>query len=193
MTAVRGANGAVPAVSRYSVTCLPSIIPEPDCGIGQIMFVAERAHACYVEHEKPCGSRLEAQPTRSEHTQEMSARKNQYIGVERADTRNNTIGTRANLFRRFSVRATIAKQFPIRSCGVDLCRSQTFVVAVVPFDQITIDFSYGSKARQFTSSKSALQWAGQDSREIGFSQAVPKTQRIAFTARRQRQIRQACV
>jgi len=144
------------------------------------MFVAERTETCYVEHEKSSGGRLKIQPARGQHSQEMSARKNQYIAVDRPGTPDHTISAGANLLRRFSVGTTIAKQVPIRSLRMNLRCSQAFVIAVVPFHQIRIDLGYGSKARQFTSSNSAQPRTRKYLSEIESIQPFPETQGIAF-------------
>jgi len=84
------------------------------------MLIAERAKACYVQHEKLPGERFEREPARGEDSQEMSARKNQHVAFDRAHAADNTIGSRPNLFRRFSVRATVAKQLPAGSLRTNL-------------------------------------------------------------------------
>ncbi len=89
----------------------------------------------------------------------MSARKNQHIAVDGAHAIDNAIGPDANLFRGFSVRAAVTKQLPVGSFRMNFYGSETFVITVVPFDQIAIDFGYGAKARQCASSGSALQRA----------------------------------
>ena len=73
------------------------------------MFIAERTEACNVQHEKLTGEWFETEPAGGEHSQEMPTRKNQHIALDRAHSADNTIGPGANLFRRFSVRATVAK------------------------------------------------------------------------------------
>jgi hypothetical protein len=96
-------------VPFHSIARVPSIIPKPDRRIGDVMFVAERTKACCVQHQKLSGSRLESEPASGEHSQEMSARKNQDIAFDRAHTTDNTVGPGANLFRRFSIGATITE------------------------------------------------------------------------------------
>src|SRR5207237_2788872 len=36
----------------HSVACVPDIVPKSDCRIGKVMFIAESAKACYVQHKK---------------------------------------------------------------------------------------------------------------------------------------------
>src|SRR5437879_3016867 len=63
---------------------------------------------------------------------------------------------------------------------MNLHRSETFVLAVVPFDQITINFGSGPEAGQFTGTSCALQWACEDLREGQSGQAFAKPAGIAF-------------
>src|SRR4029077_1824561 len=109
------------------------------------MFIAERTKACHITTSKFPGSRLQTEPAGGEHSQEMSARKNQYIAFHRAHATGNPIRSGANLFRRFSVRATVAEQLPVRSDRMNLRGSNAFVIAVVPLDQIGIDFGCGAE------------------------------------------------
>jgi hypothetical protein len=73
------------------------------------MFIAERAKTSCVQHEKLAGEWFESEPAGGEHSQEMSARKNQHIAFDGAHPTDNTIGSGANLLRRFSVWATVAE------------------------------------------------------------------------------------
>src|SRR3984893_945494 len=100
------------------------------------MFIAERTKACHVQHQKFPGSRFESEPAGGEHSQEMSARKNQYVAFDGAYPTDDTIGPGANLLRRFSVRATVAEQLPVGSYRMNLRSSNAFIIAVVPLDEI---------------------------------------------------------
>ena len=104
------------------------------------MFIAERTKACHVQHQKFPGSRLESEPAGSEHSQEMSAGKNQHIAFDGAHATDNTIGSGANLLRRFSVGTTVTEQLPVGSYRMNFRGSNAFIIAVVPLDQIGIDF-----------------------------------------------------
>jgi hypothetical protein len=73
------------------------------------MLIAERAKACYVQHEKLPSEWFEPEPAGGEHSQEMSARKNQHVAFHRAHAADDAVGSGCNLCRRFSVWATVAK------------------------------------------------------------------------------------
>jgi hypothetical protein len=139
-----------------SVACVPGIVPKSDCRIGKIMFVAESAKACYVQHKKFPDEWFETEPAGGEHAQEMSTRKNQHIAFDHAYAIDNTIGSRTNLLRRFPVGATVAKQLPAGTPRTNLRRSKTFVIAIIPFDQIAIVLCYCAESGQFTRPNGAL-------------------------------------
>ena len=63
-----------------------------------------------------------------------------------------------------------------------------FVLAVVPFDQVGIDFGSIAKARQLTSTPRALQRAGENLGETQSFQPFTKPSCVALAAIGQRQI-----
>src|SRR5258708_11270979 len=119
----------------------------------------------------------------------MSARKDQHIAFDRTHATHNVIGPRANVVRQFSAGAAVAKQLPVGAMCMNLHRSETFVLAVVPFDQIAIDFGCGRKAGQFAGASSALQGAREYLRERQSGQPFPKPTGIAFASLGERHIR----
>src|SRR5215467_3922308 len=71
---------------------------------------------------------------------------------------------------------------------MNLCGAETFVVTIVPFDQVAIDLSYAAKPCQFTRSRSASQRAGQYFRENQSGQPFSKAYGVVFAALGQRQV-----
>lgn len=51
----------------HLIACVPGIVPKSNCRIGKVMFVAESAKACYVQHEKFSNQRFETEPAGGEH------------------------------------------------------------------------------------------------------------------------------
>jgi hypothetical protein len=76
----------------------------------------------------------------------MSAGKNQHIPGDCAQAVHNPIGSLGNLLWRFSSRRAVAEELPFRTLCMDLHASSAFIVAVVPFEQIWIDFSDSTEA-----------------------------------------------
>jgi hypothetical protein len=58
------------------------------------------------------------------------------------------VSARGDLVRRFSTRAAVGEEIPIRAFDLDLGGPAAFVVAVVPFEQIAIDFGDSAEAGQ---------------------------------------------
>src|SRR6266576_3679176 len=65
---------------------------------------------------------------------------------------------------------------------MNLRRSETFVLAVVPFDQIAINFGCGPEATDFAGASGALQRTREDLRERKSGQPFAKPAGIAFAA-----------
>jgi hypothetical protein len=71
---------------------------------------------------------------------------------------------------------------------VDLCRSAALILAVVPFDQVGVDFGHGAKAGQFAGPNRALQRAGKDLDKGQSPQPLTESAGVALAAFGQRQI-----
>src|SRR5205823_14926360 len=76
---------------------------------------------------------------------------------------------------------------------MNLRGSKSFIIAVVPFDQITIDFGGSREAGQFTSASGALQWTSEDLRESQSGQPRSKVPCVALALFGQRQVSKTCV
>src|SRR5882672_7306832 len=72
-------------------------------------------------------------------------------------------------------------------------RSAAFVFAVVPFDQVPIDFGRGPEASQFAGASGALQRTREDLRKGQSRQPFPKPAGIAFATLGERYISQPCM
>src|SRR5207253_8764849 len=87
----------------------------------------------------------------------------------------------------------VAEQLPFWALVMNLRRSKSFIVAVVPFDQIAIDFGGGREASQFTSASDALQWTSEDLRESQSGQPRSKVTCVALASLGQRQVSKTSV
>jgi hypothetical protein len=86
----------------------------------------------------------------------MSARKQQHIAMDSAQAAHNAIRPGGYLLRRFTSRATVAEKLPFWTLCADLGPAAAFVFAIVPLDQVTIDFGNGAESGQLTSPNGAL-------------------------------------
>ena len=73
---------------------------------------------------------------------------------------DHAIGARSDVVRRLTVWTPVTEQIPVRACRVYLDASKTFVVAVIPFDEVAIDFRHRPEAGQVTGPRRALQRTG---------------------------------
>src|SRR5208282_1594155 len=170
------------------------VIPEPDHWPGQIVLITERAEARRTQQKifAP-SSRAQSQPAGGQHANEVSARKQQYIPFDAADSLDDAIRAFADLFGSFPARRAISKQLPVWALTEDLRRGQAFVFAIVPFHQVGIGHGASSKSRQCAGSGCALQWAGENLGELHTLEPLPKPLRITLAIGGQGQIGKAGV
>src|SRR4029078_13262120 len=91
----------------------------------------------------------------------MPARKEQRMACRRADAADDPIRTFAHLLRRFPAGAAVAEKFPIGPLRTKLSPTASFVLSIVPFDQVFINVSDWFEAGQFTGPGRTLQRTGQ--------------------------------
>src|SRR3974377_1771435 len=90
----------------------------------------------------------------------MPTRKDQHISLNRVHTAQYLVGPRGDLVWRLSPWTAVAKQLPVRPLLADFATPATLILAVVPFDQLAIDFGHSSEAGQFAGPGRAPQRAG---------------------------------
>jgi len=73
---------------------------------------------------------------------------------------HDAVCSRCHLPRHFSPRAPITERFPVRALSQDVNRAAALILAVVPFDQVGVNFGDVSKTRQFAGPPGTLQRAG---------------------------------
>jgi hypothetical protein len=70
----------------------------------------------------------------------MPARKKQHNPLNRAHTVYDPVRARCDLMWHLTPWATIAEQIPIRAFRMDLNAAPPFVLTIVPFEEIRINF-----------------------------------------------------
>src|ERR1700693_4431834 len=74
-----------------------SIIPQSDHGLGPVVLVAQLAQARGPKQEVSGGAGLDAEPAGGEHSQDMPAREEQDVPLNRAHTAHHSIRPGADL------------------------------------------------------------------------------------------------
>src|SRR5262245_39797424 len=176
-----GGSGRSPLARRH-------FVPQPDRRLRAIVLVAEHREARRPEHEQAGAGGLEPEPARGERAQEVSAREEQHVAVDRAKPRDHAVGARADLGRGFAAGAAVAEEPPVGALCVDLGAGATLVAAVVPLDEVAIDLGRRPEARERAGARGALQGAGEDLAEGEALQAAADPPRVLLPALSQRQI-----
>src|SRR5262245_47306132 len=108
----------------------------------------------------------------------MPAGKKQHISRHRAQAVHYAIGARGGLGWRFPSRSAVAEQFPAGALRPDLGSAASLIFTIVPFDQILVDFSHGSKTSQLTGAPGTLQRAGKHLGKSQYKQPILETTTI---------------
>src|SRR5215510_9536498 len=170
------------------------VIPQSDHRPGQLVFIAHRTQACRTKHE-PLGiyRHFKSNPARRQYPNEMPAGKKQHISRYRAQAVHYAIGPRGGLGWRFPSRSAVAEQFPAGALRPDLGSAASLIFTIVPFDQILVDFSHGSKTSQLTGAPGTLQRAGKHLGKSQSTQPILEPSRIALATFCERQVGKSCV
>src|SRR5262249_27897298 len=104
---------------------------------------------------------------------------------------HDTISPGRGLGRRFPSWATVAKQFPVGALRPDLGGAAPLILAVVPFNQIAINFGLSPEAGPLTCPGRALQGTGIHLCERQAAQSFPELAGVTLAALGQRQVGQS--
>src|SRR5262249_33114123 len=126
------------------------LVPETDHRVEMVMLVPHRTEAGRAQEEIPARRRLEPEPARGEHSEEVSAREEKHVALDGPHPPDHAVGSRPDLIRRLASRAAVAEQLPVATLRVDLGAGTTFIGAVVPFREVGLDFRGGPEARELT-------------------------------------------
>src|SRR6476659_8337068 len=157
-----------------------NVVPESNHRAINIVFIAQCAQTRRTQHEDVGIRYLKGVPSRCQHPQEVSARKEQDVSLHFPDATHHTVRPRGDLLRRFASWAAVAEQLPVWTFRVNLRRPETFIFAIVPFDQVVIDFGCLPEASQFAGARSTVQGTRKDLREDQSGQPSPKPAGVAF-------------
>src|SRR5262249_54183860 len=121
---------------------MPRVVPQPDYWLREVVFVTQRTQTRCTQEEVSTHRGLQPDPPRVPYAQEMPAGENQHIPFDRAHAFDYAVCSRPHLGRRFPAGAAIAKQLPLRALPVDVSRTAPFIRAIIPFNQVPVDFSH---------------------------------------------------
>src|SRR5262245_43763891 len=110
------------------------------------MFVADCAQAGGAQQEVAARSRsLDLKPACRQHPDEMTTGKYQDVTLHCAQPVHNPVRSRPDLLGSFATPTAIAKQFPVGPLFKDVGARASFVLSIVPLDEIRIHVGYGAK------------------------------------------------
>ena len=150
-----------------------------------MVFVIENAKRGGVEKETLRFAYGQFNPTRGQDASEVAMGEERDISSQRPKAKNEPISASGDLRGRFTVRAAVAEEIPVRSRLQNVRGELTFVVAIVPLRQVRFDFGRGSQPGQFTRSSGALPRAGQHPIKPDVPEAMSKFPRPVLARRSQ--------
>src|SRR5580704_15261033 len=130
------------------------------------MFVAECAKAGGAQKKILSTRGANAEPLSCKHSQEMAAGKKEHGSLDGSHPAHYPARARAYLVGRFASWAPVAEKLPVRAQGVNLGRRTTFIFAVIPFDQVGIDFGLRAKTGELAGPVCAFQGTGKNASEL---------------------------
>ena len=150
------------------------------------MFVPHRAETGSAEQEVSARPRVEPKPARGEHSEKVPARKKQHVPLDSPHPAYHPVGPRSDLVRRLPVGTAVTEQLPIRALGADVGAATTLVRAVVPFQEVGLDFRRGAEASPLTRSDRPLQGAREHGGERQSLEPLSQPDGLGFAPRGQR-------
>src|SRR5580704_640120 len=157
------------------------LVPQSDGRLGSIVFIAQRAEAGGAEEKISPSRRLEIEPAGAQHPQEMPARKHEHITLDAAQASDDAVGARSDLVRRLASRTAVAEQLPVRMFRMNIDRPPAFILAIIPFDQIGVDFRHAAEAGQLARPLRTLQRAGKHLDESQPAQPLAESAGVALS------------
>ncbi len=148
-----------------TVAALPwftGIVPQPDDRlVAAVMLEAEHAHAGGAAEKYTPGRRRQTAPAGRDHSYDVAARECQHVAIDTVYSGDEAFSAHCHVFGRFTARAAITIEFPAGLLFQDVAGQLSLEAAVVPLDQVMIDFRADSEAGQLTSFRGTPQGTGE--------------------------------
>src|SRR4029077_13471474 len=119
----------------------------------------------------------------------MAARQHDRLVISCAKAANDAIGAGADLRWLLTVRAPVAEQEPAGSVRKDFAGRATLVVAVVPFEQVGINFGGVAEPSECAGASRTLKGAGENPIKLQSLKALAEPSGLAFALFCERNIR----
>ena len=149
----------------------------------------EDAHGGGSQLELLCRRDWESQPAGPEDTKKMTVGDDGAITVEKAESGNDAVDPRQDLFRGIPARTAMEKQVPIGNQFSDFDRSQPLILTIVPFPQFGINDSLAIQPRQPTGLTGTATRAAPDLVKPDSIQLRSQLTSLSFPDGRQRKVR----
>jgi hypothetical protein len=116
--------------------------------IAAVVLEAEHAHAGGVTEEDLPGRRRQAEPAGRDHPDDVPAGEGEHVAADAVYPGDEAVGAGGDDSRRFPVRRAVAVEFPAGPLLEDLAGPFALGSAVVPLQQVLIDFRACREAGQ---------------------------------------------
>src|SRR5439155_25823917 len=115
-------------------------------------------------------------------------REEQHVPSDCPHPAYHPVGPRSDLVRRLPSRTAVAEQLPVGALGANVGARATLVRAVVPFQEVGLDFRRRAEASQLARSDRPLQGAREHRGERQSLEPLSEPDGLGFALRGQRQV-----
>src|SRR5580700_1235659 len=148
----------------------------------------ERGNAGCRKREESRSGRGEFQPARGEYAEDVPVRKQSDVAPGCNRPRDHAAGPDRYLLDRLAIRNSVGKQEPVRTVAPNLGGRTAFVIAVIPFEKVGLDFCLRAEARYFAGAPRAFKGAHQHQTETLTCELFADPGGLHFAGRRERKI-----
>jgi hypothetical protein len=112
------------------------VIPQADCRLLQVMFVAQNAQGRCGEHEQAGVSRRQPQPARREDTETMAVTEEQGMAVDGPQASDYPVRAGTNRCNRLAAQTAAAEQIPARPLLTNVSGASPLVLTILPLPNL---------------------------------------------------------
>jgi hypothetical protein len=153
-----------------------------------IGIVTENAERRGTQHEMRSVNDRQSNPSRSEDAPKLAMREERDLSVQLSKMGYEPVGAVGNLSGSFTPGTTVAEDIPVRSALANVRRARAFVITIVPFGEVWLDFHILTQSNQSTSPLCPTTRATERIGESGTTQSPSKLSRFLFAMFGQRNV-----